>query len=68
MHDDTAGAAMWLAAYVANDAADSADGRPRSALVEAYRRVRAMADGELGNIMDTLGVFGALGTQDSRDD
>lgn len=43
-HDDLEGAAVWLAVFVANDAASSATGRPRSTVLDAYRRVRAMAD------------------------
>lgn len=39
-------AVQWLAVYVANDAARSRYGRPGSALVEAYRRVCALADAE----------------------
>jgi len=45
-HDTAEGAALWLAVFVANDAASSACDRPRSPLVEAYRRVRALADEE----------------------
>jgi hypothetical protein len=43
-HDDLEGAAIWLAVFIANNAASSATDHVPAPLVEAYRRVRAMAD------------------------
>lgn len=44
--DSAEGAATWLAVFIANTAASSATDHVQAPLVEAYRRVRAMAGAE----------------------
>jgi hypothetical protein len=46
IHESAEDAANYLAVWIANTAASSATDHVQAPLVEAYRRVRAMADKE----------------------